>query len=104
MLLLWILVSEYPVGVDVGEILSFLAMVENIGQAFLVSPTILRSYSDSNGNGSYGRCELATRCCRYGNTSTTWLSSLFFSGKTWLSLSRLWDDNFVVVFNERRSW
>ena len=56
MLLPWILVSEYLVGVDVGEILRFLAMVGNIGQASLVSPTILGSYSDSNGNGSHGRC------------------------------------------------
>ena len=56
MLLLWILVSEYLVDVDVGEILSFLAMVENIGQTSVVSPTILCSYSDSNGNGPHGRC------------------------------------------------
>jgi hypothetical protein len=56
MLLLWIFVSEYLVSVDVGEIQSFLAMVENIGQASLVSPTILRSYSNCNGNGPHGRC------------------------------------------------
>jgi len=56
MLLPWIFVSEYLVGVDVSEILSFLAMVENIGQASLVSPTIFCSYSGSNGNGPHGRC------------------------------------------------
>jgi hypothetical protein len=56
MLLPWRLVSEYLVGVDVDEILRFLAMVENIGQASLVSPTFLCSYSDSNGNGPYDRC------------------------------------------------
>jgi hypothetical protein len=55
MLLLWILVSEYLVDVGVGEILSFLAMVKNIGQASLVSPTILCSDSDSNGNGPHDR-------------------------------------------------
>ena len=56
MLLPWLFGSEYLVGVDVGEFLRFLTLVENIGQTSLVLPTIICCYSDSNGSGPHDRC------------------------------------------------